>query len=138
MARKRFTERQALECAIQQGAVIPCYRCKVPFTVETVRRCQREHPHEVALDGPDTVAACAYSHDDYHHAETFGTGATTAGSSIGRISKTKRIIRTGKMSVTKPPPGTPRPPSAWGTRKLTAARPFPPRGYRPLNRKRRA
>ena len=136
MTRRRFTERQALECAILQGAVIPCYRCKVPFTVETVRKCQREHPHEVALNGPDTVEACAYSHDGCHHVETFGTGATTAGSSIGRIAKAKRIERTGKMAVNKQPIGTDRPAKP-ASRRLVG-RPFPPRGARPMNRKRRA
>jgi hypothetical protein len=135
MTRRRFTERQALECAIQQGAIIPCYRCKTPFTVETVRTAEREHLHEVALDGPDTVQGCAYSCRACHAAITRGTGATTAGSSIGRIAKTKRIQRTGKMSVTKPPTGTERHDRPAGHR--MQGRPFPPRGSRPMNRKRR-
>lgn len=136
MARKRFTERQVLECAIQQGAIIPCYRCRLAFTVDTVRAAEREHIHEVTLDGPDTVGGCAYSHGPCHRAATSGTGATTAGSSIGRIAKTKRIERTGKMAVAKPPIGTARPEKP-ASRRLVS-RPFPPRGARPMNRKRRA
>lgn len=46
MARKRFTERQTLECAIRQGATVPCYRCRKLFTVETVKKAEREHPHD--------------------------------------------------------------------------------------------
>lgn len=99
--RKRFTERQVLECLILHGVVIPCHRCRNPFDLETVKFAEREHPHEVALDGPDTPADCFYSHKDCHRGETFGHGATTAGSSIGRIAKTKRIVREGKFTVHK-------------------------------------
>lgn len=100
MARKRFTERQALECAIRQGAVIPCFRCKIPFTPETIRTAEREHIHEVVLDGPDTVEACAYSHGDCHSLITNGTAATSAGSSKHKAAKI-RPARTEKFIVQK-------------------------------------
>lgn len=142
MARRRFTERQALECAILQGAVIPCYRCNTPFTVETVRTSEREHLHEVALGGPDTVEGCVYSCKDCHDKITRGTGATTAGTSIGRIAKTKRIVRTSKMAVQKPALGAaPQTASGrlWPRRQMQGrAKAWPPRGSRPMNRKRRA
>src|SRR5262245_54724905 len=115
MARKRFTERQALECAIQQGAVIPCYRCKTPFTVETVRTAEREHIHEIALGGADTVANCAYSCKACHALVTNGTGATSAGSSKNRAAKANNPGRKVNFIINKRPPGTPRPPSAWAT-----------------------
>lgn len=107
MTRRRFTERQTLECAIRQGAVIPCFRCKVPFTVETIRDAQREHIHEVALDGPDTVEACRFSHKECHDRVTNGTPATTAGSSQNRLAKT-RGTRAEKFAVHKAPLDQPR------------------------------
>lgn len=108
MTRRRFTERETLETAVQQGAIIPCYRCGVPFTVETVRKAQREHLHEVTLGGPDTVGNCRYSHDECHSLITNGTKATTAGSSKHRAAKANNHNRTEKFVVRKPAPGEPR------------------------------
>ena len=137
MGRKRFTERQVLEVALRQGGTLKCYRCGVAFTVETVRTAEREHVHEMALGGADTVLACAYSCAACHDAVTRGTGATTAGSSIGRIAKTKRIERTGKMAVNKLPPGG-RPGRQNVKRIPGRVNAWPPRGACPMNRKRRA
>lgn len=142
MSRRRFTEREVLECLVRQGAVIPCKRCRVAFTVETVKTAEREHHHEVKLDGPDAVENCFYSHSDCHKVETFGNGATTAGSSIGRISKTKRIERTQKFIVKKEVPETiteeiqePRHSQSrpWPSPKMQS-RPFP-KIHRPMRRR---
>lgn len=135
MTRRRFTERQTLECAILQGAVIPCFRCKALFTVETIRSAEREHIHEVVLGGPDTVEACAYSHGDCHSVVTNGTPATSAGSSKHKAAKI-RPGRTEKFVVNKPPTGTARqerPTKPWASRKIPArANPWPPKGLRKL------
>ena len=103
MARKATTYKDAFEIIIRQlddeGLPgIPCYRCKVPFTVEDVRAkptepnaIQKEHLHPIAMDGPDTPENCRLSHNACHKIETNGNGATTAGSSKHQIAKTKRV-----------------------------------------------
>lgn len=108
--RRRFTERQVLECLVRQGAVIPCLRCKAPFTVETARKAEREHLHEIKLGGADTIDNCAYSHGDCHAIETNGNGATTAGSSKHRIAKAFEPTRIEKFAVQKKPLDEPREP----------------------------
>ena len=141
MSRRRFTERDVLRTLIHQGVEIRDYRTGEKITLENVASVEREHLHEVELGGPDEPANCRYSLKASHDVVTHGKGATTAGSSIGRISKTKRIERTGKMAVNKLPPGAPRPKEAsraWGSRKLQSGRKLPARGSRPMNRKRRA
>ena len=132
MARRRFTEREVLECLILQGARIKCFRCRLPFTREDTRAAEREHRHEVALGGPDTVENCVFSHGDCHKVETFGTGATTAGSSIGRIAKTKRILRTAKMAVSKPAIGEPRIRRTRAKPIPARVNPWPPKGARKM------
>lgn len=103
MARRRFTEREILECLIQQGAIIPCYRCRIALTVADAKAAEREHIHEVALDGADTVENCAYSHGPCHAAVTNGLPATTAGSSKNRIAKATQPARIEKFQVNKRP-----------------------------------
>jgi len=102
MTRRRFTEREVLECLLRQGAVIPCYRCRVALTIETARAAEREHLHEVGLDGPDTPENCRFSHQECHSKITNGTPATTAGSSQNRLAKT-RSNRADKFRVEKRP-----------------------------------
>lgn len=93
MTRKRFTEREVLETAIRQGAVIRSYRSKEPFTLENVHEAEREHLVPVAMGGADDPANCAYSLRAEHKTRTFGTKATTAGSDIHALAKIKRILR---------------------------------------------
>jgi hypothetical protein len=52
---------------------------------------EREHLHEIGLDGPDTPANCRYSCSDCHSIITNGKKATSAGSSKQRIAKVKRL-----------------------------------------------
>ena len=119
--RKRLSERATLAVAINQGAVIPCYRCRVAFDSETIKTAEREHIHEIALGGEDVVENMAYSHRACHAKVTNGEGATTAGSSKGRIAKANRIAKGGKKrngpaiqsrGFSKPPEGY----SAWKKR----------------------
>lgn len=119
--RKRFTDRQVLETLLHQGVVILCHRCDVPFSLEKdedveaggfmiasqpnphwVGRVQREHLHEHGLDGPDTPANCRYSCEASHKVVTFGTKATTAGSSKARMAKADRIAAGGRKPKGKP------------------------------------
>lgn len=96
--RKRLTERQTLAVAIQQGAIIPCYRCRLAFDADTIKTAEREHVHELELGGSDEIENMRYSHKACHAAITNGSGATTAGSSKQRIAKVKRLrgeTRTG-------------------------------------------
>lgn len=103
MTRRRFTEREVLECLIRQGGIIPCRICRVAMKVEDAKSAEREHIHEVGLDGPDTVENCAYSHGECHKGVTHGNGATFAGSSRHRISKANDPARIEKFKVIKRP-----------------------------------
>ena len=130
MSRRRFTEIEVIETLLHQGVAITCFRCGEPFTLadSTTGNIQKEHLHERELDGPDIPANCRFSHDDCHKIITFGNGATTAGSSIHRIAKTKRIERTGKMAVNKPPlegPRKPKRPYRWASRPMRSHKPKP-------------
>jgi hypothetical protein len=101
--RRRFTEREVLECLVRQGAIIPCKRCRIAFTVEAARTAEREHLVEIGLGGSDTVENCAYSHGDCHAVQTNGLPATTAGSSKNRIAKATQPKRIEKFQVRKRP-----------------------------------
>lgn len=89
MTRRRLTEREVIAVLIQQGAVIPCYRCRLQ--IEDAQNTEREHLHELELGGPDTLDNMRFSHKvPCHHEITNGNGATSAGSSKNRIGKAKR------------------------------------------------
>lgn len=103
MTRRRFTEREVLECLIRQGAVIPCKRCRLALTVEDAKSAEREHLHEIGLDGSDTVENCAFSHAECHRAVTHGNGATFAGSSRHKVKKATDPERIEKFRVVKTP-----------------------------------
>ena len=106
MTRRRFTEREVLSCLIAQGAIIPCRRCRIALTAEDAKTAEREHLHEIALGGPDTVENCAYSHGECHRTQTHGNGATFAGSSRHKVAKTT-ATRADKFQVNKIPLDTP-------------------------------
>lgn len=112
--RKRFTDRETIMTLIHQGVVIPCHRCTTPFNLTKddqhwAGRAQREHIHEFGLDGPDEPANCRYSCEASHKVVTFGTKATTAGSSKQRMAKADRIAAGGRKPRGRPfrkaPPG---------------------------------
>lgn len=85
-----------------------------------------DHAHPIALGGSHAFYNIRPLHPECHSAKSHGTGATTAGSDIGKISKERRIIRTKKMEVKKRKPGTRKPKSAWPSRKMQN-RSFPKR-----------
>lgn len=103
MTRRRFSEREVVEVLIRQGAIIPCRRCRLSLKVEDAKQVEREHLHELALGGPDTVENCVFSHKDCHAVQTNGNGATTAGSSTNRRAKANNPGRTEKFVVNKLP-----------------------------------
>lgn len=131
-----LTFREVIDVLLEQGATVPCFRCGQPIT--TGKDAEREHYVEKALGGDDSAGNARISHKDCHAKVTRGTGATTAGSSIGRIAKTKRITRTGKMAVVKREPGQPRPQGSIRSAGFRPRQPghtsFPPRGSRPMRR----
>lgn len=118
MKRRRLTPRQAIQVALQQRAVIVCFRCEKAFTVEDAKQIEIEHLHELELGGADEIENMRWSHKECHAKITNGTKAGTAGSSKHRIAKAKRIAKGGKKrkgpaiqsrGFQKPPDGY----SAW-------------------------
>lgn len=101
--RRRFTEREVLYSLLLQGAVIPCYRCKMAFHLDGAAddghhfsQAEREHVHELALGGADDPRNCRYSASECHKSVTNGTKATSAGSSKHRIAKANRLAKGGR------------------------------------------
>jgi hypothetical protein len=107
MARRHFSERDVLETLLRTGHKLFCFRSHEPITLDNVRTVEREHVTPIALGGADNPTNCAYSFRSAHKVQSFGGGATTADSDIGKIAKTKRIAK-GKMAVNKPQPGEPK------------------------------
>ena len=91
MTRSAFTERKVIETLLGQGAVIPCFRCRLAFTQADVKTIEREHIQEMALGGENTPENCAFSHAACHARITNGSPATSAGGSKHRIAKAKRL-----------------------------------------------
>ena len=89
--RSRFTERQVIYTLLLQGAVIPCGICRV--AIKLGEDVERDHCVPLALDGADTPENSRFAHATCHARKTRGSGATTCGSDIGEISKTRRLER---------------------------------------------
>lgn len=104
---RQMKEREVLEVLINQGAVIPCFRCRVAFTMEDVKsgNIENEHIHEKELGGPDDPFNRRYSHKarPCHATVTHGSPATWAGSSRHRIAKATEPKRIEKFRVQKVP-----------------------------------
>lgn len=106
---RQLRELEVIEVAIAQGSIIPCYRCRIAFTMADVKakNIQNEHLHEKGLGGPDEPGNRAFSHTDpCHNLVTHGNGATFAGSSRHKIAKTEPR-RADKFVVNKIPLDTP-------------------------------
>ena len=89
---------------IHQGITVPCFRCKVPFTLDELaaRKVQKEHVVELKLGGADMPENCRFSHTDCHAVITNGTKATTAGSSKNRLAKANNPNRRVNFIINKP------------------------------------
>lgn len=102
---RQLRELEVLEVLISQGAVIPCYRCRIAFISEDIKtgNIENEHLHEKELGGPDDPGNRRFSHTPCHATVTHGNGATFAGSSRHRIAKANRPERIEKFVVNKIP-----------------------------------
>lgn len=116
MTRRRFSEREVLATLLHQGVKITCFRTGEEITLDNVNQLEREHLHEIKLDGPDVPGNCRYSLKAAHKVVTFGTPATTAGSSLHRIAKATQPTRIEKFAVRKQAVDQRREPKqgAWG------------------------
>ena len=104
-------EQGILASLIAQGAIIPCFRCRIAFT--PADKVEKEHLHERALGGPDVPGNWRWSHKECHAIVTNGTKATSAGSSKHRIAKAGRIARGKEPSRHKWPKGRKIPSRPW-------------------------
>jgi hypothetical protein len=104
---KQLRELEVLEVCIGQGAVIPCFRCRLAFGIEDVRtkNIECEHLHEKTLGGPDEPGNRRFSHKakPCHAQIPHGNGATFAGSSRHKVAKATDPKRIAKFAVNKTP-----------------------------------
>lgn len=149
MSRRKFSEKDVLRTLLHQGVEIRDFRTGELITLENVNQVEREHLVELGLAKTDVEKRkfdqpkyCRYSLKTSHDIVTNGSGATTAGSSKGRVSKAKRIERTGKMAVIKLLPGDSatagrkRPKRPIPSRPLQSRSQWPAKGSRPFRRAR--
>lgn len=105
--RRQGREKEVIGVLIDQGAIIPCFRCRVAFTKGDVStgNVEKEHLHELKLGGPDEPSNWRFSHKakPCHATVTHGNGATVAGSSRHRIAKATEPKRIEKFQVNKIP-----------------------------------
>jgi hypothetical protein len=133
-----LTFREIITILLRQGSTVRCFRCGEPILY--AEDAEREHFLERALGGDDSIENARISHAGCHAQITRGTGATTAGTSVGKAAKDKRIGK-GKMIVEKRAAGEPRRPSAWHSRpfqkghRAIPSRPFPS-GPHPMSKRR--
>jgi hypothetical protein len=80
---------------------ILCGYCRNPIFAE--QPIEWDHFIPIAMGGIHHWGNLRPLHKKCHAEKSFGSGASTAGSDIGKISKERRIIRTGKMTVEKGP-----------------------------------
>ncbi len=86
MKRRSLTALDKLKVAIRQAL---CPMCGQPLM--DLANTDFDHAHALALGGEDAVENLRAVHRNCHATKTRGTGATTAGTDIGKISKLKRI-----------------------------------------------
>lgn len=102
---RQLRELEVLEVCISQGGVIPCFRCRIAFTLEDVKskNIENEHLHEKGLGGPDEPGNRRFSHKakPCHATVTHGNGATFAGTSRHKIAKATQPGRIEKFKVRK-------------------------------------
>jgi len=147
------TPAMKIECLIRMAAEAGhpfiCAECGQPILPG--QAVQFDHRHAVGRGGSNRPEDLAPLHAakkgtmdgagnplDCHYRKTHRPRSLATALSGDNYEAKKAPQIAAKSIINKLPPGTPHPPSAWASRKLTASRPFPPRGSRPMNRKRRA
>jgi 5-methylcytosine-specific restriction endonuclease McrA len=88
MTRRRFSLKDKLEVLVRQGRCPLCGE-----RLGSLDGLQWDHVVPLAMGGADEPDNLQAIHIDCHGTKTHGTPATTAGSDIHRIAKTKRIAR---------------------------------------------
>lgn len=96
-ARPPLTERMKID-ALLFGNDVRCMICN--HRIFPTDLYDWDHIHALALGGAHYFKNLAPTHRLCHAEKTHGKPATTAGSDIGKIAKTRRIAK-GKMAVKK-------------------------------------
>jgi hypothetical protein len=111
--RRRYKEWEVIAVLLNQGVKISCPACRRPIT--DPKNVQREHLHQLGLDGQEVIENCQYWHKTpCSHEKTHGTKATSAGSDAHARAKVRRLSGQTKG----------RPKRKWPSSKIPS-RPFP-------------
>lgn len=94
--RKRLTERQVLRVLVNQGALIPCRQCGLPFRRDEISTVEREHTLALALGGEDEIENMQFSHRECHREQTRRDKAQ-----IAKADRQKLKHETGRSSAKK-------------------------------------
>lgn len=109
MKRTRLTARQCRKLLAKQSGMCAVKDCETRLIIgEKGQHSNFTDEHIVSLGLPGGTNALKNRElrcNPHAREKTFGRKSTTAGSDVGKMKKL-RHIRSGKMRVTKPPPGT--------------------------------
>lgn len=106
MTKRKGTPLGEQVAILKRQAICPLCRCPLgegPLDLD--------HGWALARGGGDEVLNKAFVHRDCHAAKTRGSGATTRGSDIGEIAKSKRLTakeEAFRLRVLEKAPGVPR------------------------------
>jgi hypothetical protein len=106
--RRALSQSNFVRMLLNQGAVIPCGKCKRPIT--DPKNIEREHLNELAISRDDSVENQQLWHKKpCSHEKTNGTPATSLGSSKHIIAKIKRMTGQTKTGPKRKIPSRPFP-----------------------------
>jgi hypothetical protein len=87
-ARKYISVKERLEVVVAQATCPACGE-----RLGNLSNVRFDHIHALALGGADHVSNLRAIHVACHDVKTFGTRATTAGSDIQQIAKSRRLTK---------------------------------------------
>lgn len=115
-----MTERRKLTVLDRLKVIIRQARCPMcQGKLGELTNVNFDHVHPLALGGADDIENIVAVHIDCHSAKTRGTGATTAGSDIGNIAKTRRLTKSQeayRAALLRKETGEEKPRSRWAKR----------------------
>jgi hypothetical protein len=114
----------------RQNGICSTPGCDTLLQLNRPRNFQIEHETALGRKGSNDLSNKSLRCVPCAKRKTFGNGATSKGSDLYEIASERRIIRTGKMIVNKPPTGEKREPKPKFKRQFPKGRKMQSRKFR--------